>query len=73
MDKPVRFQQFKKDINMKSGSLWSNMRNLEDMGLVTMRKEIDETGKEAYTVYHLTEKGKTAYMDLRSKLITLLQ
>jgi hypothetical protein len=31
---------------MKDGSLWSNMRNLEDTSFITMGKEIDESGRE---------------------------
>jgi|tagenome__1003787_1003787.scaffolds.fasta_scaffold20747447_1 DNA-binding HxlR family transcriptional regulator len=72
-NKSVRFQKFRKDLGMKDGSLWSNMRNLEEMGLITMGKEIDETGREAYTIYSITEKGKSAYLDLRNRLFMLLQ
>jgi hypothetical protein len=38
------------------------------MGLVKLGKEIDEGGKEAYTNYSITEKGKTAFLDLQSQL-----
>lgn len=69
----VRFQKFKKDLNMSDGNLWSNLRALEQMGLVTLGKEIDEGGREAYTIYTITEKGKSAYLDLRSRLLLLLQ
>jgi DNA-binding HxlR family transcriptional regulator len=72
-NRAVRFQKFRKDLGMKDGSLWSNMRNLEKMGFITMGKEIDEGGREAYTIYTITEKGKSAYMDLRSRLLKLLQ
>jgi len=71
--KSIRFQKFREDLKMKDGSLWSNMRNLEDMGMVTMRKEVDEGGREAYATYTITEKGKSAYADLRNKLLELLR
>ena len=70
-DKPLRFQKLKKELNMKDGSLWSNMRALEKMGMVTLGKEID--GREAYTIYTITEKGKHEYLDLRDSLLKLLQ
>ena len=72
-NRTVGFQKFKKELGMKDGSLWSNMRNLEEMGMITMGKEIDEGGREAYAVYTITEKGKSAYLDLRSRLFNLLQ
>jgi DNA-binding PadR family transcriptional regulator len=53
---------------MSDGNLWSNLRALEQMGLVKLGKEIDEGGKEAYTNYSITEKGKTAFLDLQSQL-----
>ncbi len=34
------------------------MRNLEEMGLITMGKEINEGGREVYLIYSITEKGK---------------
>ena len=73
VDKPLRFQKLKKDLGMKDGSLWSNMRNLEQIGYVTLGKEIDEGGREAYTIYTITEKGKSTYMDLHSRRLKLLQ
>jgi DNA-binding HxlR family transcriptional regulator len=73
LDKPSRFQKLKKDLGMKDGSLWSNMRNLEQMGYVTLGKEIDEGGREAYTIYTITEKGRSAYTDLHGRLLKLLQ
>lgn len=72
-DKPVRFQKFKKELGMKDGSLWSTMKNLEEMGLIEMGKEIDESGREAYTIYSITEKGRNAYLDLRNRFLLLLQ
>ena len=73
MDKPLRFQKLKKDLGMKDDSLWSNMRNLEDLGYLIMGKEIDEGGREAYTIYTITEKGRNTYLDLQSRLLKLLQ
>jgi hypothetical protein len=43
------------------------------MGLVKLGKEIDEGGRETYTNYSITEKGKTAFLDLQSRLLKLLQ
>ncbi len=59
VDKPLRFQKLKKDLGMKDESLWSNMRNLEQIGYVTLGKEIDEGSREAYTIYTITEKVKS--------------
>ena len=72
-DSSVRFQKLKKDLSMKEGSLWSNMKALENMGLVTLGKEIGEGGREAYTIYTITEKGKSTYLDLRDRLLKILQ
>jgi len=58
---------------MSDGNLWSNLRALEQMDLVKLGKEIDEGGREAYTNYSITEKGMSAYMNLRDKLLKLLQ
>jgi len=67
-NKTIRFQKFKQELGMSDGNLWSNLRALEQMGLVKLGKEIDEGGKEAYTNYSITEKGKTAFLDLQSQL-----
>lgn len=72
-NKSVRFQKLRKDLAIKDGSLWSNMRNLEDMGLVKMSKEVDKGGREAYTIYNITDKGRITYTSLRDKLLLLLQ
>ncbi len=71
--KPLRFQKLKKELNMSDSNLWSNMRALEQMGYVTLDKEIDEGGREAYTIYYITEKGKSTYLDLHSRILELLQ
>jgi hypothetical protein len=49
------------------------MRALEQMGFVTLGKEIDEGGREGYTIYSIIEKGKAAYSDLKSRLLELLR
>jgi DNA-binding HxlR family transcriptional regulator len=72
-NKTIRFQKFKKDLDMSDGNLWSNMRALEQMGLIMLGKEIDEGGREAYTIYSITEKGKQVYLDLQDRLLKLLQ
>ena len=48
-NKTIRFQKFKQELGMSDGNLWSNLRALEQMGLVKLGKEIDEGGREAYT------------------------
>ena len=58
---------------MIDGNLWSNMRALEDMGFVTLHKEIDSSGRKTKTVYQITDKGKSTYDDLHSRLLKLLQ
>lgn len=50
LKKPTRFQKLKKELGMKDGSLWSNMKALEQMGLVVLGKEIDESGRGIYNI-----------------------
>ncbi len=67
------YQELKKDLNMIDGNLWSNMRALEDMGLVSLHKEIDKSGRKTKTVYQITDKGRSVYRDLHSRLLNLLK
>jgi DNA-binding HxlR family transcriptional regulator len=73
MQQKADYQELKKELNIIDGNLWSNMRALEDMGLVTLHKEIDSSGRKTKTIYYITDKGRSAYQDLHSRLLKLLQ
>ncbi len=57
LQKDTDYQGLKNELNMSDGNLWSNMRALEQRGLIDIRKEIDEGGRKVKTVYSSTEKG----------------
>jgi DNA-binding PadR family transcriptional regulator len=73
MSHKTDFQELIKDLDMVDPNLWSNMSALEDMGLVSLHKEIDSSSRKIKTVYHITEKGRSAYQDLQTRLLKLLQ
>jgi DNA-binding HxlR family transcriptional regulator len=73
MSHKTDFQEIIKDLDMVDPNLWSNMRALEDMGLVSLHKEIDSSGRKIKTIYYITEKGRSAYQDLQTRLLKLLQ
>ncbi len=68
-----RFKKFTQDLNMSDGNVWSHIRALEELGLIDYKKEIDESGREAYTIYSITEKGRSAIIVLQNRLLKLLQ
>lgn len=58
---------------MIDGNLWSNMKALENMGFVSLHKEIDSSGRKTKIIYQITDKGRSTYADLHSRLLKLLQ
>jgi DNA-binding HxlR family transcriptional regulator len=68
----VEFQKLKTELKMSDGNLWSNMRALEQLGLVVLRKEVDSSGRKVKTMYSITEEGRTIFADFRNRLLGLL-
>jgi DNA-binding HxlR family transcriptional regulator len=71
LQKDTEFKEFKKLLCMSDGNLWSNMRALEQLDLVILRKEVE--GRKVKSVYSITANGRSVFMTFRKAILELLE
>jgi DNA-binding HxlR family transcriptional regulator len=71
LQRDTEFKEFKKLLCMSDGNLWSNMRALEQLHLVVLRKEVE--GRKVKSVYSITDKGRSMFTAFRKAILELLE
>lgn len=74
MKNDTSFSEIRTILNdMIDGNVFGHMRALEQLRLVTVRKEVYNNRRKVRTVYSITEKGRSIFTNLQNKMLVLLQ
>jgi DNA-binding HxlR family transcriptional regulator len=71
LKRDTEFKEFKKLLNMSDGNIWSHMRALEQLNLVSLRKEVE--GRKVKSVYSISANGRSVYTVFSKALLELLE